>query len=1249
MKKYALLLVSIFVLIFNTAKAQTPTNQDCLGAIAICQNIYTESNAYSGTGNYLNEIDTLKSCLKSGEKNDVWYTFTVQTGGSLCFTITPNLSTDDYDWAVYNLSSNSCSDIFSNGSIEVSCNYASDPGATGPNGLAGPQNEACITVTAGELFVINVSQFSPSPNGYTIDFSSSTADIFDNITPAILTVDTPIFCGETSLTFHFSENVLCNTVQDGDFVLVGPGGPYTLSGVTGAACSSGGTQELTYSITVSPAINSGGSFNLCLTSGSGVTDLCGNVAPSACLPFTVAGLTIIETSHTDVICFGADDGAATVDASGGTSPYTYTWATSPAQTGATVTGLGGGIYSVTAVDADGCSGTTTVSISEPTVIPTNFDVTCDSAGCDGSASVLPLGGTSPYSYQWYDDVMNPIGGETSSSISNLCAGAWSVVVTDAAGCKDTIIVIILLPTITISPQLTGCPGACDGVAPVTAIGGVAPYTYEWQNPLGTPIAGQTDSILDSVCAGQYYLQVTTGNACVLIDSVTIADPDTIDANISSFKDACFGVCDGSATVGVSGGTPPYTYTLDDSLTQATAIATGLCPGSYTVVVTDSKGCGPDTASVTIGENPLLTSTITSFDNSDCDSVNGTATVTAGGGSTPYSYSWNNPGSATTASVSGLSVGTYIVVVTDSATCTDTSTVSLGYADSAIATITVVQAISCNGACDGELTVTITNGIAPFTYSWSTKDVTPNVDSLCSDTVTVTATDSIGCPATASIIMVEPPPIVIDSTQSTNLTSCGSNDGTATAYPSGGTSLYSYTWDDSATQTTQTATGLTAGTYNVTVTDANNCPPATASITITEPPLQIDSTSSVDETTCNSKDGTATAYPSGGVNPYTYQWSDPDSQSTATATGLSAGTYTVTVSDPNGCTPVTATVTLNPPPPITLTITSVDETTCNSKDGTATVTPSNGATPYTYTWSDPSSQNTQTATGLTAGIYTVTVTDINSCPQVTATVTLNPPPPITVSFTKTDVTCNGGANGTIDMTVANGEAPYTHTWSNGATTEDLTGLTVGTYTDTVTDINNCPVTVQSVTITEPGPLTASTSQVCEEGKGHIDLTITGGITPYTISWSGPGGFSSSSEDIDNLEPGTYTVTVKVHDTLNCDPVTAVETIPPCDIEIPTAFTPNGNGQNDDWQIKNLELFPNCKVKVYNRWGDLVFSSKGYEKPWDGKHRLTGIDLPMAVYYYVIELNVEGDDNPNDDQEQYVKQDKGTLYGYVTIVK
>jgi len=231
----------------------------------------------------------------------------VQTGGSLCFSITPNNLSDDYDWAVYNLTNNSCSDIATMSALQSRCNYSPNPGVTGPNGLGNaggsvacpngglppmgglPQDECCLPVAQGQTYAINVSNCSTPRTGYSLDFSASTAQIFDNVPPKLSSVATPVACNARSITLQTSENILCNTVQNGDFQVTPPSGPAIApTSVIGASCAAGGTQDRTFTVNLPSPLSATGTYNLCLGSAAGsVTDLCGNVARPQCLPFAV--------------------------------------------------------------------------------------------------------------------------------------------------------------------------------------------------------------------------------------------------------------------------------------------------------------------------------------------------------------------------------------------------------------------------------------------------------------------------------------------------------------------------------------------------------------------------------------------------------------------------------------------------------------------------------------------------------------------------------------------------------------------------------------------------------------------------------------------------------------------------------------------------------------------------------------------------------------------------------------------------
>uniref|UniRef100_UPI003A90A5E9 HYR-like domain-containing protein n=1 Tax=Flavobacterium alkalisoli TaxID=2602769 RepID=UPI003A90A5E9 len=353
---------------------------------------------------------------------------------------------------------------------------------------------------------------------------------------------------------------------------------------------------------------------------------------------------------------------------------------------------------------------------------------------------------------------------------------------------------------------------------------------------------------------------------------------------------------------------------------------------------------------------------------------------------------------------------------------------------------------------------------------------------------------------------------------TTAVSCnGGSNGTIDLTVTGGTAPYTFAWSNTAT--TEDMTALTAGTYDVTVTDANGWT-TTASVTVNEPAVLSAYISSQTNIACNGgTTGSATVTVTGGTAPYTYLWSN--SASTATTTGLAAGTYIVLITDANSCTTNTS-VTITQPAAALSASTIATNVSCNGgSNGTIDLTVTGGTAPYTYVWSNIAT--TEDMTGLAAGTYDVTVTDANGCTTTASATVTEPTTALSASGVSTNVSCNGGSNGTIDLTVTGGTAPYTFAWSNTATTEDMTGLTAGTYDVTVTDANGCTKTA-SATVNEPTVLSASgvaTNVSCNGGSnGTIDLTVTGGTAPYGFVWSN----TAITEDMTGLSAGTYDVTV-----------------------------------------------------------------------------------------------------------------------------
>lgn len=444
------LLLFSFIVLGKSAYSQVvPNTQDCLGAIPICQGVYVQNNSYVGTGNIPNEINAVNSCLKSGEKNDVWYVFTVQSSGILNFTITPNNLNDDYDWAVYNLTNATCAQIYTLPALEVSCNYSGLPGATGPNGLAGAQNNPPFAVTAGQTYVLNVSNFSSTQSGYTFDVGATTATIFDATPPypkEVVSVPplSPLACGVPKITLKFSENINCNSLHTGDLGIVCPNG--INHSITNVQCKSTGIYSNSFDLTLLPALTDSGWHKVFLTraDSTSITDLCGNPADAALVsahdtvPFRIKGIKVTQ-QKTDVKCFGDTSGMAKIIPTNGTTPYLYSWLTTPVKTSQSIQNLKAGTYTCIVLDSKGCSYRDSVTVNQKSLLSPIVTTSWDTCGKGtGIATALVIGGTPPYSYKW-DDAYS----QTTAMAEHLREGKYSVTVTDSLSCDSVVDVSII--------------------------------------------------------------------------------------------------------------------------------------------------------------------------------------------------------------------------------------------------------------------------------------------------------------------------------------------------------------------------------------------------------------------------------------------------------------------------------------------------------------------------------------------------------------------------------------------------------------------------------------------------------------------------------------------------------------------------------------------------------------------------------------------------------------------------------------
>jgi len=939
-------------------------------------------------------------------------------------------------------------------------------------------------------------------------------------------------------------NSTCPGANNGSAVVTAAGGtsPYTYAWLPSGGSSSAATglSAITYTVTVKDSHN-------CLKATT-VT-----IGQPAALNLTV--------NTASVTCFGGNNGSATATTTGGTSPYTYAWSSSGGSTSA-VAGLSAGTYSCTVTDANSCSAVKAFTISTPSALL--LPALTKTPGCNGAgatATANPSGGTSPYSYTWL-----PSGGNGSTA-SGLAAGNYTATVTDAHGCSiSNTVTVVQSPviTLTITPTNILCNGGKGSATVAVSSGGTGPFTYAWNT---SPV--QNTATATGLSATSYTATVTDANGCSKTASITITQPAALVVPALSKTNAtCFGANNGTATASPTGGTTPYTYAWMPSGGTSSA-ATGLSPANYTVTVTDANGCSK-TASTSISQPNAVSINSLNQTSVGCNGGLGSAAATVTGGTPGYTYSWlPSGGSASTAT--GLTAGNYTLTVYDSQACVANRTVTI--VSSSINVSTSQTNVLCNGG-KGTATAIASLGTQPYTYAWSPSGGSSSTATgLSPGNYSVTVTETMGCSMTATVSITQPAALTLTVTK-TNGLCAGANNGTAAVSPAGGTIPYTYAWTGGGGQTTSAVSGLAAGGYTVTVTDANGCS-KNGSVTITEPSALLTTMSQTNS--CNSGLGTATVNATGGTATYTYAWNTSPVQTTKTATALPVGNYSVLVTDANGCTTFNA-VAIVQLPLINLT-TSQTTIACNGGKATATANASGGSGTLSYLWA-PGGQTIPAVTGLSAGNYSVTVTDANLC-SVTATVSITQPAALTLTVTKTNILCNGG-KGTAAVAVTGGTAPYSYAWSTTPvqTTANITGLDAGNYSVTVTDANGCTKS-STTTIVQPALLLTSTTQfhIYDGTTGSATATVSGGVPGYTYNWNTTPFQASATAT--GLYAGNYTVTVTdANGCTNKNRVTIISTkarrlaagqdhsLAKCQNDV-TVFGKNNYGQLGDNTIVNKD--------------------------------------------------------------------------------
>ncbi len=998
------------------------------------------------------------------------------------------------------------------------------------------------------------------------------------------------------------------------------------------------------------------------------------------------------------------NGSITVTATGGTTtfptPYTYSWA-GGLGTAPVVSGLGAGVYSVIVSDSYSCSTNATINLSNANG-PSGGNIATTSVVCNSQctgAATLDVatitGGTSPYVVEWQAPATT-----TANPTGSLCAGNYIAKITDATGCISFTSTTINEPLpISISGSVAAlplCPGICDGTIALNATGGIAPYTYTWA-PISSNAATETN-----LCSGDYTVVVGYNGVCQ--QSVTFNMPIQTSITIvpTTTNNICFGDCNGIATVLVSGGTGPYSASWSNA--QTGFLANGLCPGDYTVSVTDNNGCN-NTATTTITGGTQITAS-TSVSQPSCGMCDGTAGITASGGTGPYNYSWSN--AATTPSIANLCAGLYQVVISDALSCSQTHTVIVNNSNGITGETFNVTDIPCSGSCVGAVTVIAQGGNAPISYNWLNPVSTgTTINNLCPGTFYVQMTDAQGCVRISSVSIN--PLVTLSVSPFVQQPACGVSNGSLYIAIAGGTPSYNIVWNPPAGATTS-LTGLNSGVYSYTVTESgtHSCSVSnTINISNANGPVIAATQTNVN---CYGGLTGAVAITATAVGTPTYSWST--GVSTPNLSNIGAGIITLTVTDVNSCVTIKS-FTLTQGTQMQLGFANVHNPKCfGDCDGLITLVPSGGFFPYSFNWS--SSATTNPATSLCDGTYSAVVTDAKGCPISSPVYTIASASSISVTASKTNPSCSSTNDGILNVTALGGSPTYSFSWQGPAsfssTAQSISNVYYGAYTVTVLDslgcskdsvlqlvptitvVANggfdqtiCPITGTTVLdaagsvgsenyrwsvlgqsgttlaltatytvsgLTQPTSfIVIATSSVAacfdvdtvdiglhtlpivDAGANVIvpvysSVTIGGNPTSFgavSMTWS-PGQYLDNANAFNPIASNTVNVvyTVTVTDFNGCieSGTVTVELFP--ELNISNGFTPNGDGKNDTWIIDYISQFPDNTVEIFNRWGDIIFTSKGYSVPFDGKYK--GSDLPVGTYYYVIKLNHPGYPKP-----------------------
>ncbi|MFK8008066.1 MAG: M43 family zinc metalloprotease, partial [Saprospiraceae bacterium] len=827
-------------------------------------------------------------------------------------------------------------------------------------------------------------------------------------------------------------------------------------------------------------------------------------------------------SEISIDCNGSNTGQVVIGSTGGTPNFLYSFDGGAYSNNNVFTNLSQGVYTVATVDLNNCQHSFDVTVVEPNAIQfavssqTNLNCYGDE---NGIIEVDGQGGTGNLEYQ-----INGQGYQSSNQFSNLSGGTYNLDVSDENGCVESLSVTITEPA-ELLVELTNqsnvpCFGGNTGSVTINTTGGsgTSSIIFDGTTATSNPVT------FENLSAGIYPILVTDENDCTVSSTVEITENPEITLAITSTQNIlCNGENNGSITAQSIGGSGSFTYFLNAVSQGSNNTFTNLSSGTYIIESIDDAGCsGIETVQIT--EPAVLEAQILQQTNLNCfGENNGSIVVNGTGGTGTLQYTLGNETNAT-GEFNNLSAGNFTIAILDENNCVTSVQAILTQPDELISSIGSQQNIDCFGENDGSVTINSSGGTGTISVDLNGSVQIGNAvtfENLSAGTYPVIVIDENNCQVNSTVEITENPAVELTILNSQNINCNGEGNGQIEVQANGGVGNFTYFLNGVTQGNNSIFTNLSSGSYLIGITDGVGCDDA-MTVEITEPSiLNVQLTQQTNLDCFGENNGTVTVSASGGNGTIEYTLGGT-TNTTGEFNNLSAGNYQVMILDENNCSEI---VDFEITQPMEVQVQVVQNTNVDcfgAASGSYEISASGGAGNFEFS-NGTETNTTGVFNNLTAGNYTISVTDENSCVSTIQSNITQPAELITNILSQQDVNCFGENSGMISLESNGGIGNITFTLNGDSnTTGEFLNLSAGNYAIQVVDENNCETTVD-FQIDEPTELNIVLVNInqasCSGQEGAIEVSANGGVGDYEFS---VGGTTNTTGVFNGFSGGIYIV-------------------------------------------------------------------------------------------------------------------------------